>query len=331
MSRSCPDSPPLVSVIVPAYNAERWLERCLNSVVGQDYPAVELIVVDDGSTDATAAIIDDFATRYDFVEAVHRPNGGSTEARRTGFGRASGAWIQWLDADDELLPGAIGDLVRKGEAEEADIVAVPFVFCSEDGRREASAHVRFDRLSGTEYLGEILRQRAYWALWSNFHRRELLTDDIRFFPGIAIGEDCLTMIQLLMKDPTVVALDRPALNYRIHAGSVTHGGLAGRKQYRDLLFVYGFMREALARRGLEAHFGEELAEQECQLLYSGLCWGGIREVVRCGCRLQAFLGEHPRLAFRFSGRQLRFARACSRCLWLGYAKALFNRTAGRSW
>lgn len=127
-----------VSVIVPAYNAGAWLERCLTSVLEQDCRAFELIVVNDGSTDCTGSIIDAFAARDSRVRAIHQPNRGVSLARQAGLEAARGEWIQFLDADDELLPGALGALVAKAEATGADIVAVPFFYCREGGVRERS-------------------------------------------------------------------------------------------------------------------------------------------------------------------------------------------------
>lgn len=320
-----------VSVIVPAYNAEQWLDRCLRSVLEQDYPALELVVVNDGSRDSTARIIDSFAARDPRVRAIHQPNKGVSEARRAGLEAASGIWIQFLDADDELLPGAIGALVARAEQTGADVVAAPFVWCYvQENRREPSQRLAFDRLTGTEYFGEMLRERAYWVLWSNFHRKSLYEEPLRMFPQIAVGEDCLWMVQLLFRDPTVVALDRPIVNYYVHPASTLRGGVAVRKKYRDLSFVHEFMHDMLARKGVEARFGEELLVHDCRILLYGMRWGSLREQVGCARRAGAFLSAHPHMVWMFNRRQLRFTHLCRRCVPAGYLKALFYRLRGLS-
>lgn len=320
-----------VSVIVPAYNAQRWLDRCLRSVLEQDYPALELVVVNDGSRDSTALIIDAFAERDPRVRAIHQPNKGVSEARRAGLDAASGVWIQFLDADDELLPGAIGALVARAEQTGADLVAEPFIWCyTQQERCEPSQRLEFDRLTGTEYFGEMLRERAYWTLWSNFHRKSLYEEQIRIYPHIAVGEDCLWMLQLLLRDPVVVALDRPIVNYHVHPASALRGGVSDRKKYRDLSFVHESMHDMLARKGVEAHFGEELLVHDCRILLYGVRWGSLREQVGCARRAGAFLAAHPQMEWMFNPRQLRFAHQSMRSVAAGYLKALFYRMRGLS-
>jgi glycosyltransferase involved in cell wall biosynthesis len=103
-----PHNMPLVSVIIPCYNAERWLQATLDSVTAQTWPALEVILVDDGSSDGTAAIIRQFeAVSRLPVKAVFGPNRGPASARKTGLAQASGEYIQFLEADDLLLPEAI--------------------------------------------------------------------------------------------------------------------------------------------------------------------------------------------------------------------------------
>lgn len=321
---------PAVSVIVPAYNAGKWLDRCLTSVLAQDFRSFELIVVNDGSTDSTGSVIDAFAARDSRVRAIHQPNRGVSLARQAGMDAARGVWLQFLDADDELLPGALGALAAKGEATGADIVAAPFVWCREGGVRERSAGPEFDRLSGTEYFGEMLRGRAYWALWSNFQRKSLHTADIRMFPRIAIGEDQLMMLQILLRNPTVVALDRPVLNYYVHSMSATQGGVGDRKKYRDLQFVHDFMHDLLARYGVERYFEKDLLEHDARILQYGICWGGLRDQVACGRRAGGFLRAHPQVERIFFPRQLRFVRLCRRSMAAGWLKALYYRMKGKS-
>ncbi len=325
-----PQSPPRVSVIVPAYNAGQWLDRCLRSVLGQEYPSFEVVVVDDGSTDATPSIVAGYAARDGRVKVVRQPNGGLPSARRAGIEHAVGEWIQWLDADDELLPGALEALVARADATGADVVAAPFFWCYADGRRERSAALCFDRLSGTEYFGEILRGRGHWSVWSNFQRRELGLKYVGYFPEIVMGEDCLWMTQLLLNDPAVAALDRPVLNYFVYPTSVSRGGTSSRKKYRDLCFVHEFMRREMARRGLEAHFREELLVQDGQMLYHGLHWGGLSDNVAAGRRAYELLRERPDMSFVFTSRQLRFIAACSGWALRGRLKALFNRISGKT-
>ena len=90
----------LISVIVPVYNVEKYLEKCLNSLVNQTYQNIEIIVVDDGSTDNSGRIADDFALKYDIIKVIHTKNGGLSAARNVGIENAGGEYIAFVDSDD---------------------------------------------------------------------------------------------------------------------------------------------------------------------------------------------------------------------------------------
>ena len=89
-----------ISVIVPAYNIEPYLGRCLDSLLAQSYPELEIIVTDDGSTDGTAALLDRYAAEYPQIVAIHQPNGGVTSARLAALKQATGDYIGFVDGDD---------------------------------------------------------------------------------------------------------------------------------------------------------------------------------------------------------------------------------------
>ena len=92
----------MVSVVIPVYNAEKYLHRCLDSVVNQTYKDIEIVLVDDGSTDGSGAICDDFARRYDNIVVQHRENMGPSVARNYGISISSGDYLMFIDSDDEL-------------------------------------------------------------------------------------------------------------------------------------------------------------------------------------------------------------------------------------
>ena len=94
----------LVSVIIPVYNVERYITRCLQSIIGQTHKAIEVIPVDDGSPDRCGAIIDEFAAKDSRVIPVHKPNGGVASARNAGLDAASGEYVMFVDGDDHVEP-----------------------------------------------------------------------------------------------------------------------------------------------------------------------------------------------------------------------------------
>lgn len=116
------DSVPKVSVIVPAYNAEKYLERCLDSVAAQTMTDFECIIVDDGSTDRTGAIADDYAQNDPRFKVIHQPNGGVSVARQTGIDSATGVYTIQFDADDWVEANMLEELLAAAEKKDADMV-----------------------------------------------------------------------------------------------------------------------------------------------------------------------------------------------------------------
>lgn len=106
----------LISVVIPAYNCAQWLPRCLDSILNQTYPNLEIIVVNDGSTDETSQIMDAYAQRDCRIRCVHKENGGVTSARLCGVQEARGVWIGFADGDDELEPEMIEHLALNASA-----------------------------------------------------------------------------------------------------------------------------------------------------------------------------------------------------------------------
>ena len=112
---------PTVSVIIPVYKAERFLDECLNSVIGQDYPALEIILVDDGSPDSCPEMCDRYAEAYDYIKTIHQSNAGPGMARNAGMDAATGKYVAFVDSDDRLDgASAIRRMVEQAERKRAD-------------------------------------------------------------------------------------------------------------------------------------------------------------------------------------------------------------------
>lgn len=114
---------PFISVIIPVYNIEWYIGKCLDSVIGQTLKDIEIIVVDDGSTDDSSRIIDRYARTDSRIVAIHKTNGGVVSARNCGIAQATGLYILFVDGDDHLAPDACERLLRKAQATSADMVS----------------------------------------------------------------------------------------------------------------------------------------------------------------------------------------------------------------
>lgn len=136
-----PDSPPLVSIIIPLYNAEETIDSCLQSCLGQTYKNLEIIVIDDGSSDNSRAIVQGFDHAYPQIRTFRQNRGGVTEARNYGMRKATGQYLFFMDADDDLPAQSLEVLVERAVETQADITAGTTLHLTE--KRELIARMNY--------------------------------------------------------------------------------------------------------------------------------------------------------------------------------------------
>jgi len=211
-----------VSVVVPAYNAERHMAACLASLQAQSLADIEILCVNDGSTDATGALIDARAARDPRVRALHQANAGVSAARNAGLDAARGDFVAFVDADDHLPPRALEALWRaaQGGAEPADIVTADHAVAREDGSREVIACP--PRLARAELLSALVRcDGRYNAAWGKLYRRAFCgAHNVCFPAGMRIGEDVVFNLRAFARAARWLHLPEALYVYRPHPGSV---------------------------------------------------------------------------------------------------------------
>lgn len=216
----------LVSVIVPVYNIEKWLDECVQSLVGQSYENLEVILVDDGSTDGSGAMCDAYAARYSNVSVIHKQNGGPSSARNAGLEAASGRWVMFCDSDDvicdrncfsKLVDYAIKyelDLVRF-ECRQVDESLRPLTIDAKDKSRLA------DRvLTNYEFVRSAIDGEWFTCL---FLIEKDLIGNLRFDEGLTYLEDMLFFSSLLsLRQLRCGYLGEEMYLYRHRKESITH-------------------------------------------------------------------------------------------------------------
>ena len=218
---------PLISVIIPAYNVASCIERTLDSVLQQSWKPMEIIIVNDGSTDDTGAIIDRYATACGSkIRVIHTPNQGVTRARLTGVRHAAGEWIGFVDSDDLLDPDMYELLVGNALRFHADISHCGYRLEFEDGRihyfHNSGVLLEHDHREGLEHLltGELVEP----GLWNKLYRRTLFE---RFFArdqmdlSIKQTEDLLMNYILFDCADRTVFQDVCKYRYMVRTGSAT--------------------------------------------------------------------------------------------------------------
>ncbi len=210
---------PLVSIIIPAYNAETYIRKTVESCLQQTYPEVEIIVVDDGSKDYTAHLIERLGKER--IRLIRKENGGPSSARNLGLDEAHGDYILFVDADDWLEANACEVLVKEAEEQQADIVI--FDYWEEHGRNSRRFHLYPEAFIMTpDHNSEALYDMRTIPVWGKLYRSERIRN-IRFNESVHISEDVLFNFEAYPLSRKAVYLPVPLLHYRILGHSAVHG------------------------------------------------------------------------------------------------------------
>ena len=200
---------PLISVIIPVYNGADTILRACESVLNQQYPNIELVVVNDGSKDATADVLQVYAENP-AVKLICQDNGGASRARNTGLEAATGDYIMFLDADDEMAPGAMGKLMELSRKHNADIVAGGCLRVRLDGTSFYQGIPVDGEMSiwqNEEALLCSLKDHPLtYAVWSKLYRADAI-GDVRFVEDKKLHEDSFFLFEVLRRNLKVVAVD----------------------------------------------------------------------------------------------------------------------------
>lgn len=221
-----------ISIVIPVYNKAAYLDGCLGSLLQQDFDEFEIVCVDDGSTDNSGTICDQWAAQDQHVRVVHTTNGGVTSARRTGVEAARGRYVLFVDADDQLLPGALTVLHQAIEQSQADEVIATFI--THEG---AASPVVYQGLTSPDPLirAIITSKNRFPVLWGIIFRRDLLDGVLDTPREIIEGEDKLMQVKILVKQPRVYFIPQPVYCYTIGLPNSRHHTLEHEQQYDRLL------------------------------------------------------------------------------------------------
>ena len=210
----------LISIIVPIYNVEKYLNKCIESIVNQTYENIEIILIDDGSNDNSGIICDEYAKKDNRIIVVHKENGGVSSARNKGLKIAKGEWISFVDADDWIEQTFCQTLLNKVTQEQADIALCGYNRITDNRIEKINANNQEVFLNSNEYLVKSLNpQTGFGFCHMKLIKKEVLKS-ISFNERIEVGEDALFNIQLSTYIKKAVFLKQPLYNYRINNQSV---------------------------------------------------------------------------------------------------------------
>lgn len=184
---------PKVSVIVPVYNVENYIGRCIESIQKQSLTDWELLLIDDGSTDGSGNICDSFAEKDDRITVFHKPNGGVSSARNYGLEHAKGQWLAFVDSDDNLNKDY---LTLDNVPEDSDVIYRSFVVYKEEKIISDRTIIKERFINGSSiFLADYVKHREN-VLWNKIIKREVI-GDMKFDTNVRIGEDFLFFVSIL--------------------------------------------------------------------------------------------------------------------------------------
>lgn len=235
---------PLVSCIIPVYNAEKYLHRCIDSVLSQDYHSLEIILIDDGSTDNSSSICDKYAAAYNNVLVKHISNGGASLARKVGIELAKGEYLTFVDADDYVAENYVSAMYK---------ALLKFgVTAAGCGVRsiKLSTKVKTEINPVTVLLkDDVLMTRffnyEFWALWGGLYARTVFQN--LSFPKATLSEDYDVKCQIFLRDCQMAYVDAPLYIYEKHEGSLSNTKLSIRafEEFENVHHVYELTKKQM--------------------------------------------------------------------------------------
>lgn len=196
-----------ISVIVPVYNVEKYLRRCLDSLVNQTLSDYEVILVNDGSTDSSQEIIDEYVSKYPIIKAYKKENGGMSSARNMALDYASGEYIAFVDSDDYVEVFFLEKLYEKAKNTESDVVICDYYGINEKEKRYMKCHMNMSPEDKIEFL------LSPPMVWSKLVKKEIM-DKVRFTEGI-FYEDLDICVRMLPYVNKVSFVDEPLYDYYV--------------------------------------------------------------------------------------------------------------------
>ena len=249
---------PLVSVIVPVYNVRNYMKESIQSLINQDYKNLEIILVDDGSTDDSGKMCDEFASGDPRIRVIHQENKGLSGARNTGISEMKGEMVTFLDPDDAFHPAMIRRMVETMLTEDAGIAVCRYVECRtrntmvipEEELQKKGETIVYSR---EDALRTLIEEKIFWYAWGKLYRSEYF-ENIRYPQG-HVYEDVETTLKLFREAERIAFLDECLVMYRKWGGSITGSYQVSKIKDRERAYsiVYEYIKQNIPELFTEAH------------------------------------------------------------------------------
>lgn len=235
---------PLISIIVPIYNSAKYLHRCIDSILAQDYTNIEIILVDDGSKDESPIICDEYSQRHKNIRVLHIPNRGASLARKKGIEIAKGQYLSFIDSDDYVTKNYISALYTAIQKYHTQVASCHVQITN------ANNKIRIEAISAISLLEKnTLMYRffhyEFWGMPGGLYKRDILYN--LYFPKETLCEDYLIKAQIFINNPQMALVESPLYIYEKHEGSLSNTPLSLRafEELKNTYRVYEIIKQKM--------------------------------------------------------------------------------------
>ncbi len=250
-----------ISVIVPVYNMEKYLNKCLDSLVNQTFKDIEILVINDGSTDKSKKIIESYAKKYKNIKAYDKENGGLSDARNYGLRKASGDYISFIDSDDYISLDMYEKMYDKAISKDYDMVVcdVNYIYENSDKTEIVSSHIKNDTTNIKETMLSI-----YPVAWNKLFKKELFKTGIEFKKGIWF-EDVEFIYRMLPYIKSIGVVKEAMYQYLQREGSISK---STDKRLYNYIENWNGIVEFYKEKGLFEEYHDEIEYSYVRYIYA---------------------------------------------------------------
>ena len=266
----------LVSIVIPVYNAENYLRECVDSIISQDYKNIEVILIDDGSTDTSSQICDEYDKKYNRINVIHKKNEGVSTARNVGIEESNGKWITFVDADDWIEKDYVSYLYKNGEQNNSEIslTTFPNKVSQENKKYNKLTIDNIQLLSGKDAAKMMLYYKIVISSWNKmFNRNFLRRNNIKFDETMSYGEGFDFVINSMIHANNVCVGRKKIYNYRVDNVN------SAMTVFKEKLVIGSIDSQDNIRVRIRQYFKEN-KKYLCELLYA---WEYSNWHTHCDC------------------------------------------------
>lgn len=232
---------PLISCIIPVFNAEKYLHRCINSILAQDYPTIEIILIDDGSTDTSPTICDEYAKQYCNIIVKHTSNKGASLARKTGLELAKGEYLTFVDADDYVTHNYVSAMFEALKKYNTEISSCCQQIIKPNDILQVSTHIEILLLKDSDLMSRFFWYE-FWGMPASLYHKAVFKRIN--FPKATLSEDYYIKCQIFLRNCKMAYVDAPLYIYEKHADSLSNTKLSAKafEEFENTIAVYEIIR-----------------------------------------------------------------------------------------